>query len=291
MRFHALLLLSVALAARHQKHQEGLSLNDFQGNASEPEQNEGPEQNEEPEQNEPGIFGKVWRALGGAYEPNAVISFSTKPYDMTGFFRTAWTALPLSMYEGDLVISGPVYRIIKLLEERELPISCPTLWADRGYHVYLAVTKPASKVSSALTKAAVKITVDFGGLVSFLSGLIHYPLGNLAHVTDAVVKQSEAFAAVAAHQMRSPTPADMNTTFHKILHRFHQAKEVVMRASVEERVVRLMLGPKYLSGTYDLKMTCVRRSEGGAAYVHFPHHNTSMPVTTSTLAVYILAVA
>ena len=104
-----------------------------------------PDDAENPTENSTGTISKLWGFLTNAYEADAVISFSGKPYDYTNFYHEAWNALPLSMYEGDLTISGPVYSIIKLLESRELPISCPTLWAERGWHVYLSVTKPKRK--------------------------------------------------------------------------------------------------------------------------------------------------
>ncbi|CAE7446309.1 unnamed protein product [Symbiodinium necroappetens] len=230
----------------------------------------------------------------GAYEPDPVISFSGNPYNYIGFFRASWTALPLSMYQGALQISGPLYRIIKLLESRELPISCPTLWADRGFHLYLSVTKPQERISSALTHAAVKV-VTLGSLPSFLAQVLGHNAQHAKHALENVhgtMEQSDAAYEVGQEAIEEPGINATRTLFQRILHKFHQSKLLVQRVMVEKRIVTLMLGPKLVDGYYNLEMSCARVSDNGRALVHFSNsRGEKVPVTTLHLAVYILAVA
>lgn len=93
---------------------------------------------------------KVARMAVG--DSDAVISFSGDAYDRTAFFTSGtWTALPVPLHNGDLTIEGPLFRIIKLLKSRDIPISCPVQWANFGWEVYLCVTKPKQKVADAFT--------------------------------------------------------------------------------------------------------------------------------------------
>ncbi|CAE7220263.1 unnamed protein product [Symbiodinium sp. CCMP2456] len=286
--FRAALLFPVALARR--------AWFDQSGRVSEPQQDElvvDPEA-ESPQPVKQGKWNRFVKHFKGFYEPDPVISFSGKPYDYTGFFRTSWTALPLSMYQGALQITGPLYGIIKLLESRELPISCPTLWADRGWHLYLSVTKPQERISSALTHAAVKV-VTLGSLPSFLGQVLGHNAQHAQHAVESVhgtMEQSDAIYEVGHEAMEEPDINATRTTFQRILHKFHQSKLLVQRVMVEKRVVTLMLAPKLVDGYYNLEMSCSRVSEKGRALVHFSNsRGEKVPVTTLHLAVYILAVA
>ncbi|CAE7827843.1 unnamed protein product [Symbiodinium sp. CCMP2592] len=251
---------------------------------------------ESPQPVKQGMWSRLTSYFKGSYEPDPVISFTGKPYDYTRFFRTSWTALPTSMFQGDLQISGPLYGIIKLLEERELPISCPTLWADNGFHVLLSVTQPPQKISSAVANAAMAV-LTFGQLPSLLSQVLGPSTEHAKHAADldsvhVTLEQADALHLVEQEAVEEQGANATRTKFQQILHKFHQTKLLVQRVMVEKRIVRLTLGPKRPDLYYNLEMSCARVSENGRALVHFTNsRGEKLPVTTLHLAVYILAVA
>ncbi|CAE7220271.1 unnamed protein product [Symbiodinium sp. CCMP2456] len=292
-RFGATVLFSVALARRGRFNQTGREIG-----VVEPHMDEfvvDPVA-ESPQPVKQGLWSRFMSYFEGTYEPDPVISFSGKPYDYTGFFRKSWTALPTSMFHGDLHISGPLYGIIKLLESRELPISCPTLWADNGFHVLLSVTQPAEQISSALSNAAMKM-VTFGQLPSLLSQVLRHNAEPAKHALESVqgnvtLEQADALNLVEQEAFEEQGANATRTKFQRILHTFHQSKLLVQRVMVEKRVVTLSLGPKIPDLYYNLEMSCTRVSENGRALVHFSNsRGEKVPVTTLHLAVYILAVA
>ena len=292
-RFGTALLFPVALARRAWFNQSGRGIGVAETHTDElvidPDA-------ESPQPVKQGMWSRFMSYFKGSYEPDPVISFSGKPYDYTRFFRTSWTALPTSMYQGDLQISGPLYGIIELLEERELPISCPALWADNGFHVLLSVTKPGDKISSALSNAAMKV-LTFGQLPSLLSQVLGHNTEHAKHALDSVegtvtLEQADALHLVEQEAVEEQGANATRTRFQQILHKFHQTKLLVQRVMVEKRIVTLTLGPKLPDLYYNLEMSCARVSQNGRALVHFTNSKgEKVPVTTLHLAVYILAVA
>ncbi|CAE7523543.1 unnamed protein product [Symbiodinium microadriaticum] len=293
MLFGAVLLFPVALARRGRFNQSVREIGMVEPHMDELVVDSDAES---PQPVKQGMWSRFMSYFKGTYEPDPVISFSGKPYDYTGFFRTSWTALPTSMFHGDLQISGPLYGIIKLLESRELPISCPTLWADNGFHVLLSVTQPPDKVSSALSDAAMKV-LTFGHLPSLLSKVLGHNAENAKHALESArgnvtLEQVDALNLVEQGASEEPGGNATRTKFQQILHKFHQSKLLVQRVMVEKRIVTLSLGPKIPDLYYNLEMSCTRVSEDGRALVHFSNsRGQKVPVTTPQLAVYILAVA
>ena len=223
--FRAALLFPVALARRAWFNQSGREIGVAEARMDQlvvdPDTDAQPPEKLDAESAQPvkeGRWSRFVKHFKGAYAPDPVISFSGKPYDYTGFFRTSWTAVPLSMYHGALRISGPLYGIIKLLESRELPISCPTLWADRGFHLYLSVTKPGEKISSAITHAAVKV-VTLGSLPSFLAQVLGHNAQHAQNVLESVhgtMEQSDAVYELGQEAIEEPGINATRTAFQRI---------------------------------------------------------------------------
>ena len=81
---------------------------------------------------EPNLLDKLGAATQGVlkainHDSPVQITFDDEAWINIVARYPMWTAIPMTQNKGDLVISGGVYNIVKLLESRDIPISCPIL--------------------------------------------------------------------------------------------------------------------------------------------------------------------
>ncbi|CAE7453807.1 unnamed protein product [Symbiodinium sp. CCMP2592] len=298
MQFRFFLLLPVALAVRdHEADLDQLSLD---------------ESLEEPKLDR--MTSTVMKFFN--HEAPVTITFDDEPHiNIVQRFNTTWTAVPMTQNKGDLVIAGGVYNIVKLLRSRNLPISCPVVWAQQNWTAYMSVTHPAQKAGQVLAGMVTKGLIDvanIGHLKDVLGKMIgipgfQYPASAISATTKiagvaasevsaglgnrSTMLQEEALPTLASATLANDT-AGQNSTFNQVVDAIYAAKLALMRLKDTKRVVRLMLGPHYTEkGAYDLHMWCMHPDPKKSPYVYIPNPNGPIPLKTHLLAGYIIALS